>query len=603
MHVNFEAGTRQKPHQFTRLGTWYVLALSAIAIVAILGQVFIQLHLRDQLNDSERVNIAGRQRMLSQKITKLALVISSNVDNDSIRATNSAELNSALTLWLQSHDQLASEGNSAEVSALFNDLQKYFQSIHSSATLIGAGQVTGNNLRTILLNEPKFLVGMDLIVNQYALEAQEKVESLSTLEYILFGITLLVILAEIIWIFRPTTIAVSATVSKLIASEDNAHKLAKEIGALYTSLEKSYEQIAIVNKPLDNPVLFAKSDVDGNIVYQSDNMERLFGMNYLEQPSRLFELFPSMKNAETWMKDLLGKVRDGNAWEGEVSFTDHSGAERWAKIGITPVFNNDEIGELVMTGSDTTEHKHAERRMTTKNRAEIEKTINQQKFRSVLILEGQEEERKRIAMDIHDGIGQMLTSLKYQFQSIDLNDRDKAEKRIREIDHLIKDIIREVRRVTFNIKPTVLGDYGIQAALNVFISEIGKLTDIELFYETEGEIARLPQKIEDNIFRIIQEGLNNAIKYSGAESISVSLRQHDGVIVVSVKDEGRGFDTSILQERSANIESGRGFFNMYERTEYINGKLEIQSAEGKGTTVLLTIPLHNSPLLEPKKES
>jgi signal transduction histidine kinase len=550
------------------------------------------------------VNIAGRQRMLSQKITKLSIIAASNASNDSIRSATLAGLKADLQLWSQSHLQLVDPGspNSEEVRKLFNDLQKYYQPIVVNATALSDGR-SDASLQEILDNEPKFLVGMDLIVNQYALEAQEKVETVSMLEYILLGITLLVIVAEIAFIFRPTAIAVSQTVSKLIASEDNAHKLAKEIGALYTSLERSYEQIAIVNKPLDNPVLFAKADIDGRIVYRSDNMERIFGLNYPKEPSMFHELFPFMKNAEGWMNDMLFRIKTGNAWDGDVSFTDHSGTERWAKVGITPVYNNDLIGELVITGSDTTEHRQAERRMTRKNRAEIEKTINRQKFRSVLILEGQEEERKRIAMDIHDGIGQMLTSLKYQIESIDVSDRQKAESRIREVEALIREIIREVRRVTFNIKPTVLGDYGLQAALNVFINEIGKLTDVELFYETEGEIGRLPQKIEDNIFRIIQEALNNALKYSDAESISVSLIQRGDNLIVSVKDEGKGFDTAILSERSTNIESGRGFFNMYERTEYINGKLEIQSGGGKGTVVSLTVPVRNSPATESMNES
>jgi two-component system sensor histidine kinase DegS len=199
-------------------------------------------------------------------------------------------------------------------------------------------------------------------------------------------------------------------------------------------------------------------------------------------------------------------------------------------------------------------------------------------------------------MDIHDGIGQMLTSLKFQIESIDLNDRAKSEGRIREIGQLIKDVIREVRRVTFNIKPTVLGDYGLQAALNVFVTEIGKLTDVDLVFDTKGEIDRLPQKIEDNIFRIIQEAVNNALKYSEASVIEVSLHQNDDALVVTVKDQGKGFDTGILKGRSTSIESGRGFFNMYERTGYINGKLDIRSASGEGTTVTLEVPLQNAHL-------
>src|SRR5690606_40583224 len=111
----------------------------------------------------------------------------------------------------------------------------------------------------------------------------------------------------------------------------------------------------------------------------------------------------------------------------------------------------DDIDELLILGSDLTARKQAEKNMNQKSRAEIEKQVNQQKFRSVLILEGQEEERKRIAMDIHDGIGQMLTSLKFQIESMDSGSGDTNTRRLAEIKQGIKDVIKEVRKVTFNL--------------------------------------------------------------------------------------------------------------------------------------------------------
>lgn len=601
MHLNFDEDSRQKPERFARLGTWYILALSAIAIVAVVGQLVIQLHLRDQLNDSAVVNIAGKQRMLSQKIAKLALMVS---DPGNAEPGDSLlnELQQTLQGWSESQHQLqlGQAKNSDSVKVFFDRIAPAFKQIfdHTNSLIVQKRQdfeqPDRDHLLAILYNEPVFLAGMDQIVEQYAQEAHEKVVALRTVEYVLLLITMVVIVLEVLYIFKPTTVAVTKTVEKLIASENNARQLTKEIGALYTSLEKSYEQIAVVNRPVENPVLFAKADKHGKIVFNSGNINRLFGIQYSKEPVYLYDLFPSLREPKGWLDDILVKLAADNTWDGEISFTDENGDERWTRIAITPVFNETGIDELVMTGSDVTGLKNAKTSLDTKNRAEIERTINQQKFRSVLILEGQEEERKRIAMDIHDGIGQMLTSLKYQIESIDLSDRARSETRIREIGQLIKEVIREVRRVTFNIKPTVLGDYGLQAALNVFVTEIGKLTDVDLVFDTDGEIDRLPQKIEDNIFRIIQEAVNNAVKYSGASVIEVSLRQHEDVIVVSVKDGGKGFDTGILRGRSTSIESGRGFFNMYERTGYINGKLDIRSAVGEGTTVTLEIPLQSA---------
>jgi signal transduction histidine kinase len=258
-----------------------------------------------------------------------------------------------------------------------------------------------------------------------------------------------------------------------------------------------------------------------------------------------------------------------------------------------------EVDELVIMGSDITRHKRAEQSMSLKNKAAIEKKINQQKFRSVLILEGQEEERKRLAMDIHDGIGQMLTSLKFQIESIDVKNDGDAGKKLGEIQQLINEVIKEVRRVTFNLKPTVLGDYGLQAGLNVFIREIGKLTNIELNYVVEGEVThRLLQKTENNIFRIVQEAINNAIKYAETKRIEVRLKQTESDIVITIKDDGKGFNEKMVEARSMNIESGRGFFNMYERTEYISGHLDIKSSPGQGTTVTLTVPVRTPVAVE-----
>lgn len=209
-----------------------------------------------------------------------------------------------------------------------------------------------------------------------------------------------------------------------------------------------------------------------------------------------------------------------------------------------------------------------------------------------MILEGQEEERNRLAMDIHDGIGQLLTSLKFQIESINLKKDEEAAIKLREIEKLTSKVMKEVRRVTFNLKPTVLGDYGLQAGLKVFIREISKLTNIELNYAVEGDTNhRLPQKTENNIFRIVQEAINNAIKYADTKRIDVILVQSDAEIVITVKDDGKGFDEKMVEARSVNIESGRGFFNMYERTEYINGHLDVKSAPGQGTLVTLRIPV------------
>ena len=606
LKFNPEADSSNK---FAKLGMWYILALSIIILVAIAGQTLIQRHLNSQVDDSRVVNLAGTQRYKSQWIVKMSLLLYHEMDHTDF-PDKIAVLEKLLGEWRRGHEGLQHGdaglnlpgNNSEKITSMFKDLDPYFQQIHDGAAKIielkrsNVKDTTALNeaIHTVLSNETIFLTKMDQIVFQFDDEAKAKVATLSRLEYVLLAISVLVILLEILFVFRPTTVQVNRTMNQLIASEKNAKKLSKEIGALYASLEKSYEDLSYVNLPPDNPKLYAKTDRGGNVTFVADLYYELTGKKEKISSMPLRELFPESGLDDEWMEEVIEALSEENIWQGVIRYRGLEQKIHWADVMIVPSFNElSEVEEWLVLGSDITLQKLAEQNMSEKNKASIEKKINQQKFRSVLILEGQEEERKRLAMDIHDGIGQMLTSLKFQIESVDLNKRpEESQAKLVEIQQLITQVIKEVRRVTFNLKPTVLTDYGLQAALNVFVKEIAKLSDIELTYHSDADgTLRLPQKIENNVFRIIQEAINNAIKYSEASRIEVTLQQTDNVVVIMVKDNGKGFDEKLVEKRSVNIESGRGFFNMYERTEYINGSLDVKSEPGRGTTITLTVPV------------
>lgn len=609
MTLEFNPDGKLKFNRFSKLGMWYILALSVIAIVSIVGQFLIQHHLKNQLSDSRVINLAGTQRYKSQWIVKMSLLLYNEMDHKHF-PDKTKTLEKLLEEWKRGHyglqhgdEKLNLPGqNSEKVMTMFKDLDPHFQKIYNSVHQLiefkqknaTASSGPDSAMQTLLDNEFVFLEKMDRIVFQYDYEARQKVAMLSNLEYVLLIISIVVIMLEIIFVFRPTTVQVNRTINQLMASEKNAKKLSKEIGVLYASLEKSYEELSQVNLPKETPKIYAKTDRGGNVIFISDLYVELSGRHPSMFQGTLKDLFPGAEVDDEWLEQIIDIASEGNMWQGMIRYEDAKGKNRWADIMIVPVINDhSEIEEWLVLGADITRQKLAEQNMREKNKAEIEKKINQQKFRSVLILEGQEEERKRLAMDIHDGIGQMLTSLKFQIESIDAKGTEEdVQHKLSEIQQLIAQVIKEVRRVTFNLKPTVLGDYGLQAALNVFIKEIGKLTEIELSYRTEGDTSvRLPQKVENNIFRIIQEAINNAIKYSEATRIEVVLQQGEHDMLITVQDNGNGFDEKLVEARSVNIESGRGFFNMYERTEYVNGHLDIKSEPGKGTTVALTVPV------------
>ncbi|HLT73381.1 MAG TPA: type IV pili methyl-accepting chemotaxis transducer N-terminal domain-containing protein, partial [Cyclobacteriaceae bacterium] len=412
-------------NRFSRLGLLYVLALSVVACSLLVGQLLIQQHLNTQLTDSHVINVAGRQRMLSQRISKAALFLSPE-QNSAERKKILEELRSAITLWKLSQDGLLNGDdsmflpgmNSETVRTMFDSIGPSFDAMYGNGTEVTTAlgrdllvdyQSLKPYIERIITSEAAFLEGMNRIVFQYDAEAHAKVRMLSRLEYILLLISLVVIVMEIVFVFRPTARQVNKTINQLINSEQNARQLTKEIGALYGSLEKSYEQLSQVNEPVENPKLYAKADRGGNITFLSELFTSIAGLKEITSGMRLCDLFRGANLGDDWMDSVVEQVSEGRIMQSEVYYSGINEEELAAEITITPVYGDtNEVEELFVLGSDITRQKHAEKTMRLKNRAEVEKKINQQKFRSVLILEGHEEERKRIAMDIHDGIGQML---------------------------------------------------------------------------------------------------------------------------------------------------------------------------------------------------
>lgn len=609
MVFDIDSFRKEGKSDFSRLSTLYILALSAIATSIIIGQFLIQNFLKDQFYDSRVINVAGRQRMLSQKISKIVLKME-KADETGEMAALYQDLKATSYLWktsqeglLYGNDTLHLPGsNSNTIKKMFEQNALYYLKIIGSCETIlskieADAEVEASELQpfisVILSNEAAFLNSMDAIVFQYDAEASRKIKRLTITEYILLVVALAIILLEILYIFKPTAQNVTRTLNKLIESEKNAQKMSKEIGVLYSSLEKSYEELSSLNQPVENPRLLAKADRGGNLKFVSDLYADLTGYGKAEVGATFADLIPGVDNPEDLMDELIDTISEGSSWSREVKFSSKTNTEVWLDITVTPVFNNKrEVTELLVIGTDLTKRKEAESKMYKKDRSEIEKRISEQKFRSVLILEGQEEERKRIAMDIHDGIGQMLTSLKFQIESIDMSNYGDARNKLNDAKELIKDVIKEVRRVTFNLKPTALSDYGISAGLGVFIKEINKLTNVEVVFENRTNFnKRLPTKIENNIYRIVQEAINNAIKYAKTHRLEVIMYHDTEGLTIVVKDEGVGFDEKILKKPNFKAESGNGFFNMFERTEYINGKLEISSTIGAGTSVTLIVPL------------
>ncbi|MGY8915220.1 MAG: sensor histidine kinase, partial [Flavobacteriales bacterium] len=244
---------------------------------------------------------------------------------------------------------------------------------------------------------------------------------------------------------------------------------------------------------------------------------------------------------------------------------------------------------ILILCSDITERKKNQLKIEQLTKEKYEESIKQKQIQASQIVEGQEEERKRIAKDIHDGIGQMLTALKFNIESINLENIEKAAEKIAYLKTLTTDLIKGVRTATFNLTPPELSDHGIFPALQKMATELTKLTGKNILFENKSEEnIRFDSLAETNIYRVTQEAVNNAIKYAEANYILVTINFRDGILSVVIDDDGKGFDDTILEKKPDNSsEGGMGLFFMRERMSYINGRLFINSILGKGTRVTI----------------
>jgi len=207
--------------------------------------------------------------------------------------------------------------------------------------------------------------------------------------------------------------------------------------------------------------------------------------------------------------------------------------------------------------------------------------------RRVLIT--QEDERKRIARDLHDHLGQKLTGLRLMIANLKtaLEKDEKLRNGFEKLGTLAEDIDSDLSFLVWELRPATIDELGLEDTLENFVREWSRQFGIPVDVEIEPiSDIDLPSMVEINLYRIVQEAMNNIAKYASCTKVTVTLTKSDKTIHAIVKDNGVGFDP----ERMKSNGKGLGLIGMGERASILQGKLEIESAEGKGTTVRVQVP-------------
>lgn len=581
---------------FNRLRRLYIIALGAIALSLIASQVLIRKYLSDQEDDSRLINVAGRQLMLSQKLTKEAAMLSFEASEVERRALHDS-LAGTKAQWAASHLALHSAHNSTDVKRMFDAIQPDYDAIsvgidsllHLSTQAWPDSANRRNLTVNILASGNQFLSRMEDIVNQYDYEAKEKVKSLERLELIITVFTLLVLLTEFLIIFWPSAKAMKSSIRELIEAEKKAIKMAHDADVLSQAKEKSVRELRALSQAMDQILLFARISTDGHITHIGDRFAKLLNIQKFSQNAKLSEALSPLENERQTIDRIISENKK-SGWQGEVKATTPNGQDLWLDFSMLPFFSW-EKSELIIICLDITKRKEAQLELEQLTKESYDEKMLQQKVISRQIIENQENEQNRIAKDIHDGIGQMLTGLKYLLESIDLSESEKAQAKLDQLKELTSNIIKGVRTATFNLTPPELKDYGLVPALTELTQALSKLTGKEIILMNKSDFnQRLESLMEINLYRITQEAINNAIKYAESSLILVTISHSSKILSITIDDDGKGFDKKALKQKP-DKDGGMGLTFMQERIKYINGRLFINSAPEKGTRVTLNVPL------------
>ncbi len=210
------------------------------------------------------------------------------------------------------------------------------------------------------------------------------------------------------------------------------------------------------------------------------------------------------------------------------------------------------------------------------------------------VLTAQEEERRRIARDLHDGLAQSLTALMMAVEAVEKNmaTHSGAEhERLLRAKALADRSLGDVRRLIWDLRPTVLDDLGLASAVRWYAEQRLEACDTRLYVSSTGFSERLPSQLETDMYRVLQEAIANVARHAEATQVSITLGYAKGWLTATVEDDGCGFDMETIRQPTSD--KGLGLLGMRERVERMSGSLAIQSAPGQGTCLAIKVPVPN----------
>jgi PAS domain S-box-containing protein len=362
-------------------------------------------------------------------------------------------------------------------------------------------------------------------------------------------------------------------------------------------VSKHQELDAIVSTAPD--VIFS-SRGDGCYDYVSDRFHEYTGTSAAsgELVNWLDYVHPDdiERSKEGWLRS----VQEGGRYESEYRLRSKDSVYRWFRSRAVPI--RDAEGRIIKwygTCSDIHDSKVLEQSIRD-NALELEKMVDRRtdelRRLSVRLMTAQDQERRRIARDLHDGLGQELAVAKMILDKMLLQKSSQPQESWAQASNIIDRAIQQVRTMSHLLHPPLLDEVGLLSAIGWYVDGLTKRSGIETFLDVQPpDFPRLSTEVETAVFRIVQEALTNVFRHSEAHKVWINLTQRDGLIVVSVLDDGKGINKRVAELRPESV--GVGIGGMKQRAREFGGELRLSNAE-PGTLLELMIP-SSSVLREP----
>ncbi len=357
--------------------------------------------------------------------------------------------------------------------------------------------------------------------------------------------------------WRKIHIEVLKSVSSLIS---NALERDHVMEVLKTSEEK-FRQLSV---NINDAVILLQGD---SIIYSNPAIKSIFAIEELPGEANIRKYYKFLKVENDNLKKCFSykKLFEGSINE-EMKIKLHTKKEKWIWIRSFLIKDEQDIqNRKVIIITDISARK------------ELENKIIQ------TVIQTEEIERKRFAVDLHDGIGPLLSSIKLYANlfKVKLKKNNQLEylELIKNIESIVKEAVKITRSVANDITPSLLNDYGIQNAIEQYIARINKTEVVSIEFKSNIDTKRFNPEIEINTYRMIKELINNSVKHAGCKKILILMDYKDQTLSIEYQDDGKGFD---IEEITKNKNNGLGINSLRSRAKSANGEIYFKSTKGKG---------------------